>query len=274
MAYKIYNFTELLDFYENIHLDQEMPAIKTGYKPLDAIIKGFNTDELIILGARTGVGKTSFALNLVANAIKDGKKVLFVDLENKLRENSKRLVKIFGGDYTNFNTKDFKFPDQCPDLIYVSSTGLKLNDIRKIFEAVNPDFIIIDHLSRIIPENNHKEQYNKLVEVSSGLRNLSEAILGVPILILCQVNRGVMNRGSLKPTKADLKGCGDIEENADKILLLHREGYCTYNSPDIEPIEVIIDKNKSGKDGTSVFLEFNKAKCCISELPEKFRLNK
>jgi|GEM_PF-4423176 len=263
--------------------EMEIP-ISTGYPSLDKIYKGFKKNQIIILAGRSSMGKTTVALNMIYRLLKSDKKILFVDLEEQQEENLIRLASIHKGfcfkDYIEsennsifqkqeaeiklkdaeewFNTKEF---------YYINKPNLTLKDIQEIAKDYKDlDLLIIDHLTKI-KSDAFGNRYEKVTDIASNLRWLSAELGGVPLLLPAQINReAVKGQAKVKPpTIADIKGSGEIEENADVVILLHRDSYYNkeqdspfYTQETEEPMMVIVGKNRGGKtDSTALKWQAN-----------------
>lgn len=267
----------------------EIP-LSTGYESIDAIYKGFKKNQIIILAGRSSMGKTTVALNFVYKLLESGKKVLYIDLEEQSRENIIRLMTIIRqypfkdyieSKYLAENQKkelENKISD-CEKYLsdkhfyYINKPSLSLKDIKEITRGYQDlDLVIIDHLTKI-KSNVSGNRYEKVTDIASNLRWLSSELGGVPLLLPAQINRGAVlgNNRDKTPTIADIKGSGEIEENADVVILLNRNSYFeeenqNYSQPDTEAIEIIIGKNRHGATGKTL-LKWDARLSTISELP-------
>lgn len=253
----------------------EIP-VSTGYKSIDKFYKGIKKGQIIILGGRSSMGKTTVALNMVYRLLNAGKKVLFVDTEEQQEENIIRLFTI----QKQFAFKDYLEADnltenqkkeaclklkECEkwldskELYYVNKPNLTLKDINEIAKDYKDlDLVIIDHLTKI-KSDVHGSRYEKVTDVASNLRWLSAELGGVPLMLLAQINREAVKGQGKKvkpPTIADIKGSGEIEENADVVMLLHRDSYYNqeadtplYCQAKEEPMMLIIGKARGSKTG-------------------------
>lgn len=268
----------------------EIP-LSTGFESIDEIYKGFKKNQIIVLAGRSSMGKTTVALNFVYKLLERGKKVLYIDLEEQSRENIIRLMTIIRQypfkDYIESqyltNNQKIELENKISDcekylsdkhFYYINKPNLSLKDIKDITVSYQDlDLVIIDHLTKIKSKVSGS-RYEKVTDVANNLRWLSSELGGVPLLLPAQINRGAV-LGSNKektPTIADIKGSGEIEENADVVILLNRKSYFkqenqNYNQPDTEAIEIIIGKNRHGATG-KVHLKWNAGLSTISEINE------
>jgi len=271
----------IADFKSN---KRELP-INTGYSSLSKLFRGFKKNQITILAARTSVGKTCVALNFVINLLNAGKNVLYFDLEEQKSQNYHRILsnitnyplrdKLDDPDLNDFERKTVlqilepgkkRLNDK--NLYYVSKPNLTLDNIRETASNLkNIDLVVIDHLTKV-KSTTKGNIYERTTDVASNLRQLSYDLGGVPLLVLAQISRGAEEKKDKRPLLSDLKGSGEIEENADVVMMLYTNGYYEEEMPDEEPIEIIFRKNRHGRTGTAKLL-LNRPLQKISEIPEK-----
>ncbi len=266
--------------------NRELP-ISTGYRSLTKMFSGFKRNQITILSARPSVGKTCTALNFTINLINKGKKVLFFDLEEQKTQNFERMISNLTGCPLR---DDLDNPRLSPaekakvleilglgrkllndkNLYYVSKPNLTLNDMKEIaLNLKNIDLVVIDHLTKVKSSVKSSNIYERVTDIASNLRQLSYDIGGTPLLVLAQAGRDARNR---KPELNDLKGSGEIEENADVVLMLYakqeeedEEGE-ELGQPDEQEICVMVRKNRHGRTGSTKLL-LNRPLQKLSELP-------
>jgi len=239
-----------------------------GFPTISKYYRGFKKNQIIILGGRPNIGKTNVALNFVIKQIEKGKTVLWFDLEEQEDENLTRILTIIGqypfkdrlesenlSEYEkklllkNYEAAEIKLAGM--NLYYICKTSITLDEIENITKSYGQvDLIVIDHLTKVKTEAKGS-RYEKVTDVACNLRNTSAKLGGIPFLVLAQVNRASTEGKDKEPDITDLKGSGEIEENADVIILLHRKSYFDKDGeqPDVEPIKIIIGKNRGGKRG-------------------------
>jgi replicative DNA helicase len=235
-------------------------GLESGYSELDDFTDGFHAGELIIVAARTSIGKTAFALNITQNMIVDKKyKVGFFSLEMNYKEIIKRLISStgrVGHDRVRsgmLSEKDFVLLTEAASKIH--DTQLWIDDTFNIrlsellgkarqLKRKGAQIIFIDYLTLIKYESPHMQRIERIGEISKSLKHLARE-LHIPIVVMSQLNR--LSEGK-RPNTSELRQSGEIEEDADVILLLHRNRKDTHT-------EIIIGKNRNGALGT-VHLEF------------------
>lgn len=252
-------------------------GIPCGISDLDRMISGLNKSDLIILGARPGVGKTSLALNIARNvAVTAGRKVCFFSLEMSRDQLAQRMLsaesgvrsdKLRTGELDNNEwtrlTAAGELLSKTQIFIDETSTITVPQMKAKLLRLKDVDLVIVDYLQLM---NSAKRTENRVTEVSDITRNLKIMAkeLHVPVLVCAQLSRGTEIRGkSHRPTLSDLRESGSIEQDADIVLFLYKEAnYKDDNQNDDEPVaetsaECIVAKNRHGETG-SVKLHWDK----------------
>ncbi|NVY96570.1 replicative DNA helicase [Lactobacillus sp. DCY120] len=274
--------------------DSAVTGLSTGYPELDRVTSGLHADELIILAARPGVGKTAFALNVAENiAVHNPKSVAIFSLEMGAEQLASRLLCAQGSiDANHLRTGDLN-DDEWSNLIvatgilsktsiYIDDTpGIKMAEIRAqcrrlAQEQGNLGLIIIDYL-QLIEGTGQENRQQEVSTISRQLKKLAKE-LHVPVIALSQLSRGVEQRQDKRPILSDIRESGSIEQDADIVAFLYRDDYYNENQEDDEPekdtnageVEVIIGKNRSGPRGTVKLLfvkSYNKF-AAISPIPD------
>ena len=248
----------------------EYLGIPCGIGELDRMITGLNKSDLIILGARPGMGKSSFALNIARNvAVNTNRTVCFFSLEMTRDQLAQRMLSSEAGIPSeklrtgNLEPDDFTRLTQAGELlsktsIYFDETSnitvpemkAKLRRMKKV------DLVIIDYLGLM---KSAKPTENRVQEVSEITRNLKIMAkdLKVPVIACAQLSRGTETKGkSHKPALSDLRESGSIEQDADIVLFLYREAYYDNEKADDEDrsdqtmSQCIVAKNRHGEIGT------------------------
>lgn len=264
---------QLNDHYWAAKENPEASVCRTGYSDLDkALGGGMQKSGLYIIGARPGMGKTTFALNIAEKVAKAGKTVLFVSLEMSMTqiaakraaiEGRIRYSDIMGGSLTDAMYNHFV--NTINDLhnrpfFCIDQSEMTVNDIAAAARSVdNLQLIVIDYLGLIRASDQTKKLYEQVSEISRDLKALAKR-LNVPVLSLCQVNRESTKTKNKKPTLADLRDSGSIEQDADGVIMLHRDDYYTNAHPTGQvDIELIIAKNRHGEGNTTIAMDWNGA---------------
>lgn len=247
----------------------KLRGIPTGYKEFDAITSGLQNSDLILLAARPGVGKTSFAMNLAVNAaINQGKKVAIFSLEMSREQLMQRalaslakvnLSHVLRGTMDSDEWKRIWTAEKklAQSSIFVDSSSLVtpfdiLSKCQKLKLTEGLDMIVIDYLQLMTMGRSSRE--SRTQEVSDLTRTLKIAAkeLNVPILLLSQLSRAVEVREDHRPVLSDLRESGSIEQDADIVLFLYNpEKYndVTVAEEDAGTVYLLISKHRNGSTG-------------------------
>lgn len=264
----------LVDAYDRIEELHRNPGalrgLRTGFRDLDKKTAGFQKGDLIIIGARPAMGKTTFAQNLAYNVAtrNGGKGVLFFSAEMGSEEIVDRMVSDISGVDNwkirtgNVSDEDFaKIGDAMGAMneapLYIDDTSaipiLELrNKARRAAHDHNIGLIIVDYLQLL--QGSGLYAGNKVQEVAEISRNLKTLAreLEVPVIALAQLSRNVTGRDDPRPVLSDLRDSGSIEQDADLVMFLHRPDYYKQNNDDFVPTnitELIIAKHRHGPVG-------------------------
>ncbi len=242
-------------------------GIPTGIGDLDRVITGLNKSDLIIVGARPGMGKTSFALNIARNvALKSKKTVCFFSLEMTRDQIAQRLLsneasvsstklrtgELSADEWTRLGNAGSHLSQA--EIFIDETSGITVPEMKaKLRRMKKVDLVIIDYLGLM---QSAKKTENRVQEVSDITRNLKIMAkeLGVPIVVCAQLSRGTETKGkSHRPALSDLRESGSIEQDADIVLFLYRETYYDSEKADSEEhsdpnkAECIVAKNRHGE---------------------------
>ena len=257
---------------------EKYKGIPTGFRLLDSVLTGLGRGDLIILAARPGMGKTSFALNIATNVAEQQKvPVAIFSLEMTKEQLTNRILSAKAGiDSQAFRTGALSAADW-EDLAIASerlhdapiflddTSGLTIPEMKAKIRRVNQDptrpkigLIIIDYLQLM---TSGKRIENRVQEISDITRNLKIMAkeMGVPVIALSQLSRAVEKQGASsghRPQLSDLRDSGSIEQDADCVLFLYREAYYASQQGDDAPAadsntaECIVAKNRHGETST------------------------
>ena len=235
--------------------DDTVKPISTGIGDLDRVITGLNRSDLILLAARPGMGKTSFALNIAKHASCVSKKtVAFFSLEMSKEQLASRLLSseaLVGG--TKLRTgklteEEWQRLISAGDVLnranlYLDGTpGITVSEMKaKLRRLKNIDLVIIDYLQ--LMSSGGRRTDNRVQEISEITRNLKILAkeINVPVICLSQLSRASEQRTDHKPQLSDLRDSGSIEQDADIVLFLYREGY--YDKDKGENVSTAVDQN-------------------------------
>lgn len=268
----------LYEIYEELYNPRTgLSGIDSGYTDINNMTDGFQKGNLIVLAARPSVGKTALALNFAMNACKTDTKVIFFAYEMSANELHYRLISSLANIDLMFLRKGKKFltneelEDAVKSMGIIDDWDLSINDntsrqtVYDICHSVrsqvrqDPDkdfLVIIDYLQLIKTDKNISRHDLQIGEITRELKLLAKE-LNIPIILISQLNRSVENRTDKRPLMSDLRDSGNIEQDADVILLLHRDDCYERDSENKNIIEVNIAKQRNGPVG-AVELLFKK----------------
>lgn len=248
----------------------EIDGLTTGFATLDKILMGLREGQLLIIGARPGMGKSALAMNIAYHAcVQSGLPIIYFSLEMPGKELSMRLltsvskVQNHKVKMKNFEDQDLrrlskatgelsKIPIYIDDTSAISlATIISICRKKKIEEGLG--LVVIDYL-QLMGVNKQLPREQQISEISRGLKAMAKD-LECPVIALSQLNResesGNNKGGNKRPTMSNLRESGAIEQDADIIMLIYRDDY--YNKDTKEPgiAEVIVTKNRNGEQDTA-----------------------
>ncbi|MGV8136473.1 MAG: replicative DNA helicase [Mangrovibacterium sp.] len=250
------------------------PGINTGLTDLNRATGGWRNTNLIIIAARPGVGKSSFALNIAKTAAAEGKYVNFYGLEMKNHD----LFRIMLSGETGISRTDMrdgtlkeqdwekvnygaatleKLPILWNDHAGISVNQIRANTIRNN-RAGRCDLVVIDYLQLVKPSDRKALREQQVAEISRTLKEIAMEC-NIPVICLAQLNRDVEKRTDKEPNLSDLRESGAIEQDADVILFLW----------ETEKLNLKIGKNRRGKVGPIDFWS-NKEKTVFADVDPDF----
>ena len=260
---------------ELVSMEPGFRGLRTGFVDLDRMMGGLQPSNLVIIGGRPSMGKTSLALGMLTNIARAGESVLMCSLEMSAWELMLRVLSAESGvDASHLRTRSLK--DQDTHLRRaVDSTLSRLGDL-PFYICDDPDVSVIDIRAQarrlqakhglscvlvdylqLMSAGPGRRADNRVVEVSQisrGLKILARE-LNVPVIALSQLSRGVESRDNKRPVLADLRESGSIEQDADVVVFIYRED--AYHPGDVPSgeAELIVAKHRNGPTG-SVKLQF------------------
>ena len=278
----------MLDFIDQLsdRTQGKRNVVPSGYPQLDALLGvGFLNSGLYIIAARPGVGKTTFALNVAEKIAEQGENILFVSLEMSAEQISAKRVSRASGIATNKLSMSSSLSDEelslaAEEASRLSQNGFYINRgvghvtvaeigiMARSYE--NLTAVVVDYLG-LIRSTEHGSRYEQVTQISADLKRLAVS-LKVPVIALSQLSRASEQRQDKRPSLADLRDSGSIEQDADGVLLLFRPDY--YDDTDSEKsepvlLECTVAKNRHAETGRLCFEAYLSRSCIIETRTRK-----
>ena len=266
------NFRHIRDVlgevYDNLHKmateGESAQGTKTGFSGVDNLLAGMGDSDLILIGARPGMGKTSFALNIATNvALATKKKVCIFSLEMSAEQLVSRVIssEAMVDSYALRTGKlDSKQWDDIAgatsklagcDILIDDTSGISVTAMKaKLRRVSGLGLVVIDYLQLMQSDRKSDNRVNEVADISRGLKIMAKE-LNVPVICCAQLSRGPESRTDKRPMLSDLRDSGAIEQDADTVLFLYRDEYYKTdgNQEEGNIAEVIIAKNRHGSTG-------------------------
>jgi replicative DNA helicase len=260
-------FTHLQERYAR---EERLAGAESGYVALDNILDGWERQKVTIVGARSGHGKSMFAVNLGVGIARRGEMVDYITIEMPTKDQALRALFLESG----VESHRFKFKTVRPEdwsalveavqrikdipWIWDDRGTTTVDQIRRQVQIVKRKAeakgrrlhtVIIDHILNIKGSNERQPRREQVLYITNQLKAIAKAE-DVCVIGLTQINRGPEGRVNKRPTIADLKESGSSEEDADNIILLYRaDKYKKANEPKDHIVEVIVPKVRGGEEG-------------------------
>ncbi|MCM1544503.1 MAG: replicative DNA helicase [Ruminococcus sp.] len=255
---------------------EQYKGYTTGFVDLDKVITGLNRSDLVIVGARPAMGKTSFALNMARNtALMANKKVLFFSLEMTKEQLAERVLStearvqstkmrtgdISGDEWARLATAT-AILSKC-ELYFDDTSNITVPEMKsRIRRLRDVDAVFVDYLQLMKGSGRIENRVQEVSEITRSLKLMAKD-LNIPVVVLAQLARTTEGRGkSHRPQLADLRESGSIEQDADIVIMLYRDEYygddgdSTDNDepeqekPAVNKVEFIVSKNRHGPTTT------------------------
>jgi replicative DNA helicase len=253
-------------------LNQEK-VISSGFPALDKLIGGFREGTLIYLGARTSQGKTTMLMNFIVNALRAAHNVAFFSLEMSPQVIVKKLHCTDAGvnyrlwDQDNLSRRDLELLQKTEDShifgrLRIGSDSMKISflksELRRLIYQYKIEIAFVDYLTLVKPDKTCPTRHHEVDSLSKGLQEISKE-LKIPIIVAAQFNRRSVTNQDKRPSLADFRESGSIEEDADVCLLLHRpEVYLSTDRPGVT--ELYVAKNRLYGDLGMIDFEYSNGK--------------
>lgn len=241
---------------------EQYQGLKTGFSRLDMLLGGLNKSDLILIAARPGVGKSSFAMNIAINVAKRYKKdvaIFSLEMSNeqlvlralsseaKIHNEKLRIGNLTPDEWVNLaSTADILSKTH---MYFDDSAGITATEMKaKLMRLKDLGLVVIDYLQ--LMESGGRSD-NRVQEISKITRNLKIMAkeLNVPVILLSQLSRAAEQRTDHRPMLSDLRDSGSIEQDADSVLFLSRKSYYEDDPDSKTEAQCIIAKNRHGSTG-------------------------
>ena len=246
----------------------DMTGIATGFTDLDSYTHGLHPGQLIIVAARPAVGKSTFALDIARHAaVKQKKATIFFSLEMGRAEIAMRMLSAESSIYLQSMRKGTVTEADWAKLASVrgsindaplfidDSPNMSLVEIRakcrRLAQQVDLKMVVIDYIQLMSSGKKVESRQQEVSEFSRALKLLAKE-LGIPVVALSQLNRQAEQSKDKRPEISHLRESGSLEQDADVVVLLHREGIYERDHPRAGEADIILAKQRNGPTGTVV----------------------
>ena len=241
-------------------------GVPTGFIDLDNLLTGLHPGELVVVGARPSMGKTSFAMNIASHAsLKRGKSVAVFTLEMPREQIAMRMLcsdaqvdmqRVRKGTLTDKDWSSLanSVQSMADAPMYIDDTaGITPSQLRSRCRRLKMDkgldLVVVDYLGLMKADGRVESRQLEVSEISRQLKAIA-LDMKIPIIACAQLSRANKDRVDKRPVLSDLRDSGSIEQDADVVMFLHREEYYNKDTEDKNIGEVIISKQRSGPLGT------------------------
>ena len=240
-------------------------GIPTGFTDLDNLLTGLHPGEMILIAARPSMGKTTLGMNIAANAaIRGGKKVAVFSLEMPVEQLMLRMMcseaqvnmqNLRHGVLTDDELErlgDTLLPLSNAEIYMDATSGITVTEMcsrcRRLQIEHGLDLVMIDYIGLMSAGsgNPNRSRQEEVAAISRAIKGLAQE-LRVPIITLSQLSRAPQGRANHRPVLSDLRDSGAIEQDADVVMFIHREGYYDPEYEDKTATEIIVAKQRNGQ---------------------------
>lgn len=256
-------YTHLQELRTNAEATQ---GVKTGFSKLDQVLAGLGKSDLVLVGARPGMGKTSFALNIATNVAKQTQKTVCIF---SLEMSADQLVNRVLSSEALVNSHALRTGELTPDdwehlavasgelsgcdILIDDTAGMTVTAMKaKLRRVQNLGLVVIDYLGLMQGDHHNDNRVQEVSEISRSLKILAKELM-VPVICCAQLSRGPESRTDKRPMLSDLRDSGAIEQDADMVIFLYRSEYYktdAVSDQNTSIAEVIIAKNRHGAVGS------------------------
>jgi replicative DNA helicase len=241
-------------------------AVPTGFTDLDALTNGLHPGQMVIIAARPAIGKSTIALDICRNAaIRNNQAAVIFSLEMGRTEITMRMLSAEAGVSLKHMRDGSLRDDEWQRIVGASgrahdaplfiddSPNMSMMEIRakcrRLKQNNDLKLVAVDYLQLMTSGKRVESRQQEVSEFSRALKLLAKEI-EVPVIAVAQLNRGPEQRGDKKPMMSDLRESGSLEQDADVVMLLHREDAYEKEHPRAGEADIIVAKQRSGPTGT------------------------
>ncbi|MCT9934717.1 replicative DNA helicase [Planotetraspora sp. A-T 1434] len=244
----------------------QMVGVPTGFQDLDSLTNGLHPGQMIVVAARPAIGKSTLGLDFARSAaIKHGMTTVIFSLEMSRNEITMRLLSaearvslqamrsgmMSDDDWTRMARRMGEVAEA--PLFIDDSPNMSMMEIRakcrRLKQRHDLRFVIVDYLQLMSSPKKTESRQQEVSELSRALKLLAKE-LEVPVIAISQLNRGPEQRTDKRPQVSDLRESGSIEQDADMVILLHREDAYERESPRVGEADLIVAKHRNGPTAT------------------------
>ena len=257
------------DVYGHLHElstnKESTQGTQTGFSALDRVLAGMGKSDLVLVGARPGMGKTSFVLNIGTNVAKMTKKTVCIfSLEMSADQlvsrvlSSEALVNSYSLRTGELEPEDWEKLAYAAgelagcDILIDDSAGMTVTAMKaKLRRVKNLGMVVIDYLGLMTGDKHTDNRVQEVSEISRALKIMAKELM-VPVVCCAQLSRGPESRTDKRPMLSDLRDSGAIEQDADSVIFLYRDEYYKTGeeNQNTSIVEVIVAKNRHGSTKT------------------------
>ena len=254
-------FTTYTQIEELARLQGKVAGVTTGFSQLDKVLTGMHGGELLLMGARPSMGKTSIALNIAAAAARKGYGVAIFSLEMPREQIAMRLLcgdaRVDMQHVRSGTLRDKEWLKLAQTVNPLSNEKIYIDDtagltplqmrsrVRRVMLEKGLDLVIVDYLQLMGADTKSENRQQEVSEISRRLKSIALE-LKIPILACAQLSRANTQRTVKRPMLSDLRDSGSIEQDADVVMFLHREAYYDQSSAETNTAEIIVAKQRNG----------------------------
>ena len=247
---------------ETAHDADGLVGVDTGFTRLNELFGGFQRSDFIVIGARPAMGKTALLLNLAMNAndpvgivsaemSREQLALRLISRQGRINATKLRNADLHSDEWSKVTAASAALAGRQVWILDKPAPSLAevANFARRMKTQHGIRALYLDYLQRMRPRDRGLPKHEQVGEIAMGLKELAREI-DIPVITLAQVNRDVEKRTNRRPSMGDLKHSGEIEQEADCVMLIYRDEVYHDDTPDRGLAEIIIDKNRHGEIGT------------------------